>query len=290
MSPHLALDMEFRERFLREARGTGILPHPNIVTIHELGEWQGSPFIAMEFLQGRSLEDILKLEKATMPLEKRLDIVEQVCRGMDYAHARGIVHRDIKPANVMIMIDGVAKVVDFGIARLADQKLTNTGQVLGTVSYMSPEQLQGKALDGRTDIFAIGVMLFEALTSVLPFAAEDTGTAITNTLYRQPPGLSSFLANYPEELDEILRKCLAKDPADRFQTAGELADRLSRVQQQMRSAQTAPTVIRTVPLDDAQKVGTSSLNRAGQEVYDAWTGVLKAANGGTTVGVGQPFA
>jgi TPR repeat protein/predicted Ser/Thr protein kinase len=247
MSEQLARDTDFRERFLREARGAGILQHHNIVTIHELGEWQGAPFIAMEFLEGRSLEDILKNEKTTT-LEKRLDIVAQVCRGLDYAHARGIVHRDIKPANVMVTNDGVAKVVDFGIARLADQKLTHTGHVLGTVSYMSPEQLQGKVLDGRSDIFAVGVMLFEALTSVLPFSAEDTGSAITNTLYRQPPKLSSFLANYPKELDEIVGKCLAKDPAERFQTAGELADRLSRVQQELQRSQTAPTVIRSTPL------------------------------------------
>jgi serine/threonine protein kinase len=248
MSEQLARDTDFRERFLREARGAGILQHPNIVTVHELGEWQGAPFIAMEFLQGRSLEDMLKQEEATTPLQKRLDIVAQVCRGLDYAPARGIVHRDIKPANVMVTTDGVAKVVDFGIARLADQKLTNTGHVLGTVSYMSPEQLQGKALDGRSDIFAVGVMLFEALTSVLPFAADDTGAAITNTLYRQPPNLSNFLANYPKGLDDVLRKCLAKDPAERFQTAGELADRLTQVQQEIQQSQTAPTVIRSTPL------------------------------------------
>jgi serine/threonine protein kinase len=247
MSEQLARDTEFRERFLREARGAGILQHPNIVTVHELGEWQGAPFIAMEFLEGRSLEDILKNEKTT-PLGKRLDIMAQVCRGLDYAHARGVVHRDIKPANVMVTRDGVAKIVDFGIARLADQKLTQVGHVLGTVSYMSPEQLQGKALDGRFDIFAVGVMLFEALTSVLPFAAEDTGSAIANILYRQPPNLSSFLANHPKELDEILKKCLAKDPAERFQTAGELADRLSRVQQELQKSQTAPTIIRSTSL------------------------------------------
>jgi hypothetical protein len=247
MSDQLARDTEFRERFLREARGAGILQHPNIVTVHELGEWQGAPFIAMEFLQGRSLEDILKNEK-TMPLQKRLDIVAQVCRGLDYAHARGIVHRDIKPANVMVTTDGVAKVVDFGIARLANQKLTNTGHVLGTVSYMSPEQLQGKTLDGRSDIFAVGVMLFEAMTSVLPFAAEDTGAAITNTLYRQPPSLSNFLANYPKELDDIVSKCLAKEPGERFQTAGELADKLTQVQQELQQSQAAPTIIRSTPL------------------------------------------
>jgi serine/threonine protein kinase len=247
MSDQLARDTDFRSRFLREARGAGILQHPNIVTVYELGEWQGAPFIAMEFLEGRSLEDIIQNEKNT-PLEKRLNIVAQVCRGLDYAHARGVVHRDIKPANVVVTNDGVAKIVDFGIARLADQKLTHTGHVLGTVSYMSPEQLLGKALDGRSDIFAVGVMLFEALTSVLPFAAEDTGSAITNILYRQPPSLSNFLANYPKELDGVLKKCLVKEPAERFQTAGELADRLSRVQQELRRAQTAPTIIRSTPL------------------------------------------
>jgi serine/threonine protein kinase len=192
-------------------------------------------------LEGRSLEDILKNEKNT-PLEKRLDIVAQVCRGLNYAHARGVVHRDVKPA--MVTNDGVAKIVDFGIARLADQKLTQTGHVLGTVSYMSPEQLLGKTLDGRSDIFAVGVMLFEALTSVLPFAAEDTGSAVTNILYRQPPSLSNFLANYPRELDDLLKKCLAKEPGERFQVAGELADSLSRIQQEVQRWQTAPTLIR----------------------------------------------
>jgi serine/threonine protein kinase len=247
MSEQLARDSEFRDRFLREARGAGILQHANIVTVHELGEWQGAPFIAMEFLQGRSLEYILKNEK-TMSMDKRLDIVAQVCRGLDYAHARGIVHRDIKPANVMVTSEGVAKVVDFGIARLADQKLTSTGNVLGTVSYMSPEQLQGRTIDGRSDVFAVGVMLYEVLTSVLPFAAEDTGAAITNILYRQPTKLSSYLENYPTELDQIINKALAKDPAERFQTAGELADRIVQVQQELQRSQSAPTVIRTTPL------------------------------------------
>jgi serine/threonine protein kinase/WD40 repeat protein len=277
MSEQLARDTEFRERFQREARGAGILQHTNIVTVHELGEWQGAPFIAMEFLQGRSLEDILKNEKS-MPLEKRLDIVAQVCRGLDYAHARGIVHRDIKPANVMVTTDCVAKVVDFGIARLADQKLTNTGHVLGTVSYMSPEQLQGKALDGRSDIFAVGVMLFEALTSVLPFAAEDTGAAITNTLYRQPPSLSNFLANYPKDLDEIIAKCLAKEPAERFQTAGELADRLSQVRQELKRSQVAPTIIRPTPqLGKASSLQTPPVTPAVQELSQTALQSLDAA-------------
>jgi len=247
MSQQLAQDSEFLSRFLREARAAGILQHPNIVVIHELGEWQGAPFIAMEFLEGRSLGDILKNEK-DMPLERRLDIVAQVCRGLDYAHARGIVHRDIKPANVMVTEHGVAKIVDFGIARLADQKLTQTGHVLGTVAYMSPEQLQGRTPDGRSDIFAVGIMLFEALTSVLPFPAENTASAIANILYRQPLKLSSFLANYPGDLDEIIAKCLAKDASDRFQTAGELGDRISQVQHRIQVSQSAPTVIRPASL------------------------------------------
>jgi len=258
MSEDLARDQTFRDRFLREARGAGILQHPNIVTVHELGEWENAPFIAMEFLQGRSLEVILTREMSTTTVAERLAMVEQVCRGLDYAHARGIVHRDIKPANVMVTTDGVAKVVDFGIARLADQKLTKTGHVLGTISYMSPEQLQGKPLDGRSDIFAVGVMLFEVLTSTLPFAAEDTGAAITNTLYRQPPGLANFLEHSPPELEAILNQCLAKNPAERFQAAGELADRLTQVWQQMQRAQ-APTSMRAQPLPAAH----SSLSAPG---------------------------
>ena len=162
MSEQLARDTEFRERFLREARGAGILQHTNIVTVHELGEWQGAPFIAMEFLQGRSLEDILKNEK-TMPLEKRLDIVAQVCRGLDYAHARGIVHRDIKPANVMVTTDGVAKVGDFGIARLRDavggsEHATRTGTLMGTPAFMAPEQAQAVAaeIEGDDGLVRVG--------------------------------------------------------------------------------------------------------------------------------------
>jgi hypothetical protein len=238
MSDHLARDVAFRDRFLREARGAGILQHPNIVTLYELGERQGAPFIAMEFIEGRSLEDIIRNEKA-MPLEERLDVVAQVCLGLDYAHSRGVVHRDIKPANIMVTRDGVAKIVDFGIARLADQQLTNTGHVLGTVSYMSPEVLQRQTPDGRSDIFAVGVMLFEALASVLPFAAENTAAAITKILYHRPATLSSFLMDYPKGLDEIISKCLAKHPNERFQTAGHLAARLSQVRHEAKGLQTA---------------------------------------------------
>src|ERR1700753_564042 len=159
---------ELRERFYSKAR-PGILSHQNIVTVYELGEHESSPFIAMEFIDGDSLEQMLR-EKKRLPLLEGLSIVEQLCAGLGYAHGHGVVHRDVKPANVLVRPDGRVTIVDFGIARLADQsqKLTKTDALLGTFHYISPERLKGEDSDGRADIWSVGVMLYEMLTGELP--------------------------------------------------------------------------------------------------------------------------
>jgi len=160
---------ELRERFYIEAR-SGILSHPNIVTIYELGEHEGNPFIAMEYIAGESLEKTLRRLKRLSVLEA-ISIMEQLCTGLGYAHGRGVVHRDIKPANVLVQPDGRVTIVDFGIARLADQTrhLTQTDALLGTFQYIAPERLKGEASDHRSDIWSTGVMFYEMLTGELPF-------------------------------------------------------------------------------------------------------------------------
>src|SRR5579885_1604454 len=167
---------ELRDRFYVEAR-SGILNHPNIVTVYEFGEHEGMPYIAMEFVSGDSLEKILRSGRKLTLLET-LSIIEQLCSGLGYAHQNRVVHRDIKPANLIVQPDGKVKIVDFGIARLADQstRLTKTDAVIGTFHYIAPERLKGEMSDGRSDIWSVGVMLYQMLSGELPFNGEDVST------------------------------------------------------------------------------------------------------------------
>ena len=171
-----SLDADSRRRFEVEAKAAARLQHPNIVTVFELGEDRGLPFIAMEMLPGADLEALLRSGEE-IPLAEKLDVVAQVCRGLAYAHERGIVHRDIKPSNVRLLEDGTAKIMDFGIAKLGGTHLTKTGMMVGTVHYMSPEQVRGKPLDGRSDVFSAGVILYELARrrAPLPGRGGDAG-------------------------------------------------------------------------------------------------------------------
>lgn len=208
------------ERFYREARAAGSLSHPNIVTIFEAGEDNGRHFIAMELLEGQSLRDVLEIE-GNLPLERTVDIVKQVCDALAYAHSRGVVHRDIKPDNVHVLPGGRSiKITDFGIARIMEEPtITADGQVFGTPSYMSPEQVAGKPLDARTDIFSLGVMFYEMLTGRKPFVG-DTVVTITYNIMNQEV---VYPSSVPPHYERVLRRCLAKDPALRYSSAGELA-------------------------------------------------------------------
>ena len=168
----VASNPDILERFHREAKSAGLLQHPNIVTVYELSESDGSPFIAMEYLGGESLEQVIA-HRLPLPLAQKLGFFVQACRAFDYAHSRGVVHRDIKPGNIMITTDGAVKVVDFGIARIMDTSKTQTGSLLGTLAYMSPEQLRGQPADERCDIWSLGAVLYECLAYRKPFTGEN---------------------------------------------------------------------------------------------------------------------
>ncbi|MGH9606157.1 MAG: protein kinase domain-containing protein [Terracidiphilus sp.] len=215
---------EMLERFYREAQA-GILQHPNIVIVYDLGDEEGMPFIVMEYVEGEPLDTLIASGRQ-LPLIEKLSVIEQVCAALGYAHQRGVVHRDIKPANVIVQPDGQAKIVDFGIARVqnsgGDSGLTRTGNVIGTIHYIAPERLKGQPFDGRSDIFSTGVMLYLLLTGQLPFTGEDV--AVLQKLVNDPaPPLRTFLTSYPPALDGIVDRALAKDPAQRYSTAEEFA-------------------------------------------------------------------
>jgi eukaryotic-like serine/threonine-protein kinase len=213
---------ELRERFYVEAK-SGILNHPNIVTVYELGEHEGNPFIAMEFLPGESLEKILR-QRGRLPVLDSISIVEQICAGLGYAHAHGLLHRDVKPANVIVLPDGRVKIVDFGIARLADRdtRLTKADALLGTFHYIAPERLKGEASDGRADIWSAGIMLYEMVSGKLPFRGKDV-SALYRVIHEPYPPIMQMVEDAPEELKAVLDKALAKEAKDRYATAEEMA-------------------------------------------------------------------
>ncbi|MFA6904382.1 MAG: serine/threonine-protein kinase, partial [Gallionellaceae bacterium] len=214
---------EYESRFYQEAKAAGRLSHPNIVTIYDVGKSGEIAYIAMEFLQGRELRDLLNDGKR-MPIEQVINIVAQVAQGLAYAHENGIVHRDVKPSNIMIVREGHVKITDFGIARMASAAVrTQTGMVLGSPKYMSPEQVVGKQTDQRSDIFSLGVMLYEMLTGQAPFAGENVNAIMYQTLNSVPPPPSSLSPNVPEMLNFIVAKALAKKLEHRYQNAKEFA-------------------------------------------------------------------
>ncbi len=211
---------EMLRRFKNEARSAGVLSHPNIVTIYDAGEDQGLFYIAMEFIEGKTLAELLQ-EHRVLPVEQVIAITRNICAGLDFAHNKGIVHRDIKPANIMVTPDGTAKIMDFGIAKVSGS-LTSTGQVLGTPNYMSPEQVKGRQLDGRSDLFSLGVMLYEMLTGEKPFMGQGVTTIIYKIVNENPiPPRDLDLTIHPG-LSAVVTRTLAKDPYERYQTGAEL--------------------------------------------------------------------
>jgi predicted Ser/Thr protein kinase len=211
---------EMVRRFQNEARAAGVLNHPNIVTIYDAGEQDGIFYIAMEFIEGTTLHELLA-EKRVLPTDEVVQISRQICRGLDYAHSNGIVHRDIKPANIMITANGTVKIMDFGIAKAGGQ-VTNTGQVLGTPNYMSPEQVKGKQLDGRSDLFSLGVILYEMLTGEKPFVGQNVTTIIYKIVNETPITPRDLDVTVHPGLSAIVIKTLAKSPDDRYQSGAEM--------------------------------------------------------------------
>ncbi|MGA2772866.1 MAG: protein kinase [Bryobacteraceae bacterium] len=218
LPPEYASDPERRERLLREARAASALNHPNIVSIHEVGFDNGVNFIAMEFVEGKSLGDIIPARG--LPLAKALDYAVQVAGGLAKAHAAGVIHRDLKPGNIMLTGDGLVKLLDFGLARRVelgeghDTALTVEGEILGTPAYMSPEQAEGKPLDPRSDVFSFGVVLYQMLAGRPAFSGNSAASLMAAVLREEPPPLG---AKIPRDVERIVRRCLRKDPAQRFQ-------------------------------------------------------------------------
>ena len=220
--------MALRERFRREARSAGNLSHPNIVTIHEFNDSGEIMFIAMELIQGQSLADRIA-ESSPLPLDLVLAVIGSAADALDYAHANGIVHRDVKPANFMLTATGQVKVTDFGIAKMLDDEigLTNTGMVVGTVQYMSPEQIAAKPASARSDQFSLGVIAYEMLTGHKPFQGTSWASVMNQIMSGEPPAVKQRRQDLGDEVTIVLRKVLAKDPETRYSSCREFADALA---------------------------------------------------------------
>ncbi len=218
---HFAEDHEFVERFRREASSAAALSHPNIVAIFDRGEWNGTYYIAMEYVAGRSLKAIVR-EDGALPAATAIDIVIQILRAARFAHRRGVIHRDLKPHNVIIDEEGRARVTDFGIARAGASDMTLTGSIMGTAQYLSPEQAQGHAVSGASDLYSVGVILYELLTGVVPFEGETAVAIAFKQVSAEPRPPSELNPAVPPSLDAVVLRSLAKDPAARYADADEL--------------------------------------------------------------------
>jgi serine/threonine protein kinase len=216
---------EFEQRFYREASSAGRLNHPNIVTIHDVGNNDDTAYMAMEFLEGEELRDILDAGGPLAP-ERVASIASQVADGLAFAHEHGVVHRDIKPSNIMILNNGVVKITDFGIALIPSSSRTMAGMTLGSPKYMSPEQVVGQDVDGRSDIFSLGVVLYEMLTGKPPFSGDNISAIMFRILNEMPTAPGTLKPELPEAFNYIIAKALAKHPDERYQSAGEMAEDL----------------------------------------------------------------
>ena len=238
LSPHLSADDEAKQRFIHEAQTASGLDHANICTIFDIGETDsGQLYIAMAYYEGETLKK--KIRQGPLPVAEALDYAVQIAEGLSKAHAGGIVHRDVKPDNVMVTREGVVKLVDFGIAKMGDMSLTQTGRTMGTVAYMSPEQARGEEVDARADVWSLGVVLYEMMTGQRPFQGNYAQAVVFALLNEDPVPTSRLNPDLPPDVEHIVDKCLAKRQEDRYQTAAALFADLYRVRRQVRSGSEA---------------------------------------------------
>ena len=236
---HFAEDQEFVERFRREASSAAALSHPNIVAIFDRGEWNGTYYIAMEYVAGRSLKAIVREHGALEP-QTAIDVVVQILRAARFAHKRGVIHRDLKPHNVIIDEEGRARVTDFGIARAGASDMTLTGSIMGTAQYLSPEQAQGLVVSASSDLYSVGVILYELLTGAVPFEGETAVAIAFKQVSAEPLPPSALRPGLPPSLDAVVLRALAKDPAQRYADADELIAALEAVRRGLPAPGAAP--------------------------------------------------
>jgi eukaryotic-like serine/threonine-protein kinase len=270
-----AQDEQFVERFRREAESAAGLSHPNVVSIYDRGEAEGTYYIAMEYLEGKTLKELL-VSRGPTPVRVAIDYTRQILSALDFAHRAGIVHRDIKPHNVVVAPDGRLKVTDFGIARSGSSQMTEAGSIIGTAQYLSPEQAQGKPVHPSSDLYSVGIVLYEMLTGTVPFTGETALEIAMKHLNavpeppsaKRPPGLGEI----PHELDLVVLRALAKDPGDRYQNAREMDADLARVAQGLPVAQETEEAATMVLAGAGLEEGTRVIPRA------------RTSRGGTTTG------
>jgi len=234
---------DMQERFLREARAAGAIQHANIVTVYDLGEAEGQLYIAMELVEGRDLSDMIAL-RDPLALERKLDITIEVLAGLQFAHQRGVIHRDVKPSNVRVMPDGRIKIMDFGIARLQKADSTGSGAIVGTPTYMAPEQITNGAITPATDVFSVGCMLYELLCYQRPFEAESVHGVLYQVLTTEPRALRTVAPSIPAALERVVAKAMNKVPHERYESAGQMMSTL----QQIRAALSGADEEATQPL------------------------------------------
>jgi serine/threonine-protein kinase len=231
---------DMQERFLREARAAGGIQHPNIVTVYDLGESEGQLFIAMELVEGRDLSDMIAL-RDPLALERKLDIAIEVLTGLHFAHQRGVIHRDVKPSNVRVMPDGRVKIMDFGIARLQKADATGSGAIVGTPTYMAPEQITNGAITPATDVFSVGCMLYELLCYQRPFEAESVHGVLYQVLTTEPRPLRTVAPSIPAALERVVAKAMNKVPHERYESAGQMMSTLQQIRAALSGADEAAT-------------------------------------------------
>ena len=269
---------QMRPRFYREAKATARLQHRNIVTVFEFVEDQAQPHIVMEFLRGVPLGKRMSA-KPPLTLDDKLDIVAQLCAGLGYAHSQGVVHRDVKPANVFLLEDSTVKLLDFGIAKLTTSTLTRQGDVLGSASYMSPEQVAGsESVDGRADVWSTGVLLYELLAGRKPFEGETPTNVIVKILKDEPPPIETFVPGLPKQLVAAVHRALQKDPAKRIAKADEFGRELQWIRKALQAAGELS------PMEETKFASTQVLKALHDDLQKQPTGTISAKTLGGAVG------
>jgi serine/threonine protein kinase len=245
-------DQEVLDRFLREARAAAALRHPNIITVYASGEYDHQPYMAIEFIDGESLAEIIH-SKRTLPLSDKISYLEQICAGLAFAHRAGIVHRDIKPANIMVDREGVIRILDFGIARIEGSAMTQDGTLMGSLNYMSPEQMLGRPVDHRSDIFSTGSVAYELLAYQQAFKGGLTDGLLQRLPYEEPPPLTEIYPGVPVALERVVMRALEKAPEKRFQDLTEMRAAILGGQEASQPADDRTVVIRKTPAADVSR-------------------------------------